>query len=581
MAFENQTLYQRINDVAERQGSNTALIYYPPGQNQAQTFSYRDYIDGVNRIINWLRGMQIAEHDAVALLLPDCPLAAMLSCAVQSACIAFEIDIWTKPQQVLSVLNEVRPALIICAEDGVNPDLLEIQRVISSQFGQARIAPIDADALKNTRFDWGLPGALVQDFPADRLRLPLNTDLERTVFYRLTGGTTGRPKIAPRTAGALLSGIIDIYPLVELSPERVFLSSPFYIYFMPTGAQFLLRGMELLGGAWFDLERNLFSENRVTDINISPSYVSILTARGDFREACKNTGINLWLTGGRLLPSHYEQMQRVGVRRVFEFYGATEAGLVAFQEVRSADDVGAFAAMRAGREMKIVGDDGEPVATGVVGELLVRGGDVFNGYYGAPGNNVAAGEWFRTGDLARIDSAGRLQCMGRNFKSIRMVGSVFLDCEVLEAALTDTADLQAVGVVAAESVRGMPYVGIFVCPAQGHIAREKDIVKVFNRKMEGRADQIGVKVFILSALPMTARGKIDRPQLVKALVEDIYDSELKTAIPDVPFDLRVSEDDRQLLCIRVQRDDDLPLDESVRLRLDGFFDASPYRIVLA
>ncbi|WP_415840718.1 alpha/beta fold hydrolase [Nocardiopsis rhodophaea] len=110
-------------------------------------------------------------------------------------------------------------------------------------------------------------------------------------------------------------------------------------------------------------------------------------------------------------------------------FGMTEtcAGSVFSLDFPDADEGQEFASLGhavAGLEMRVVGDDEEPLPDGEVGELHVRGPMVFGGYLNneeATRAAFAPGGWFRTGDRGRLD-AGRLTLVGRSKDSIIVNG---------------------------------------------------------------------------------------------------------------------------------------------------------------
>ena len=85
-------------------------------------------------------------------------------------------------------------------------------------------------------------------------------------------------------------------------------------------------------------------------------------------------------------------------------------------------------------EVTVRDDEGAEVPAGEVGEIWVRGPGVFDGYEDAEMTRAAfAGDWFRTGDLGRIDGDGYLSIAGRKSEVINRGGQKIAPEEVEEA----------------------------------------------------------------------------------------------------------------------------------------------------
>jgi long-chain acyl-CoA synthetase len=95
--------------------------------------------------------------------------------------------------------------------------------------------------------------------------------------------------------------------------------------------------------------------------------------------------------------------------QVLEGYGLSETSPVAsFNHLDRERKPGSIGTPIAGVEMKVVDDAGDAVATGEIGEILIKGHNVMKGYWGRPEATAEAIKdgWFATGDLAKVDDDG-------------------------------------------------------------------------------------------------------------------------------------------------------------------------------
>jgi carnitine-CoA ligase len=145
-----------------------------------------------------------------------------------------------------------------------------------------------------------------------------------------------------------------------------------------------------------------------------------------------------------------EFSQRFGIE-VVEFYGMTEVGLMAFNDRPARPgSVGRPAGVN---EVRLVGDNGQDVAAGQVGEAWTRPcgpGGKRPEYFGDPAAAAASMQdgWFRTGDLLYADADGYLYFAGRKKESLRRRGENIVpdDIERSVESLTQVNQCAAVGV---------------------------------------------------------------------------------------------------------------------------------------
>jgi acyl-CoA synthetase (AMP-forming)/AMP-acid ligase II len=173
-----------------------------------------------------------------------------------------------------------------------------------------------------------------------------------------------------------------------------------------------------------------------------------------------------------------------------------------------------------GAEIGVIDENGNPVAPGQAGEVVVRGDQVMSGYWRADEATptAIADGWLRTGDIGRIDAAGRLSIVDRA-KDVIITGGENVSSREVEDALSTHPDVDMVAVV------GVPdeYWGEAICavvvPRAGRspapeelIAHVRESISPFKRPRH---------VLFTDTLPMTTNGKIAKDQ-VRAFARDWY-----------------------------------------------------------
>jgi fatty-acyl-CoA synthase len=173
--------------------------------------------------------------------------------------------------------------------------------------------------------------------------------------------------------------------------------------------------------------------------------------------------------------------------------------------------------------VRLVGPDGNDVPHGAPGEVWVRGPGVTPGYWKQPRDESFAGEWFRTGDAARLDDAGHLYVVGRVKEMYRSGGENVYPAEV-EAVLAPMPGIRELAVVGIPDEKWGETGLVAVVPEPG-VTVTLDAVRAF---ADGRLARFKLPnaLLVLDALPRSATEKISRPRL-----RELWHAEQDTAGP--------------------------------------------------
>ncbi len=232
---------------------------------------------------------------------------------------------------------------------------------------------------------------------------------ESPALIGYTSGTTGRPKGAVLSHANLLAGVNSLRVAWRWSPDdRLVLSLPlFHMHGLGVGLHgTLAAGASAVLLPRFETEAVLDAvvEHRATMFFGVPTMYNRLAGSpragllGDLR---------LLVSGSAPLPaSMHHRIEELTGRRVVERYGMTETIMLASNPVDGDRRAGTVGFALPGVDLRL--EEG-------TGEVLVRGPNVFSGYWRRPDANSAAFEsgWFRTGDVGSIDSDGYLTLIGR------------------------------------------------------------------------------------------------------------------------------------------------------------------------
>jgi fatty-acyl-CoA synthase len=158
-------------------------------------------------------------------------------------------------------------------------------------------------------------------------------------------------------------------------------------------------------------------------------------------------------------------------------------------------------------EARVVGEDGGDVASGAVGELLLRGPSMFSGYVGQVEVPITADGWLRTGDLARVDEDGFYFIAGRKKEMFISGGENVYPLEI-EQALAAHSAVAACAVVGVPDPRWGEVGRAFVVLRPGARATEAELLE----HLRGRIARYKVpkSLSFRETLPRTAAGKVMR-----------------------------------------------------------------------
>jgi long-chain acyl-CoA synthetase len=261
-----------------------------------------------------------------------------------------------------------------------------------------------------------------------------------------TSGTSGRPRGAMLSHRALLANLdqlIAIEPPVVEADDRVLLVLPlFHVYGLNAGLGLVARaGSTGVLARRFDPLQTLalIRDQQVTCIvGAPPMYVAWSTVP-DLGESLAS--VRLALSGAAPLPPAVlaDGLEASG-RHIFEGYGLTETAPVLTSTLCSPfAKPGSVGRPLPGVEVKILDDSEEEVDEHDPGELIVRGDNLFSGYWPDGEGGPDEDGWFRTGDIAYADSDGDLYLVDRTRELILVSGFNVYPREVEDVILTNDA----------------------------------------------------------------------------------------------------------------------------------------------
>lgn len=513
--WTGRTLDTILTDAARRWPNRTAVV--DAGADAG--FSYAELDERANRAATGLRRLGVAPGDRVLLQLPN---GREFAAALFGLVRAGAIPVMCLPGHRAAELGHfaaVSAATAVVIPGAANGfDHPAMARELVEQHSALKHVIVDGDAGEFTAWTQLCePGAVEPPAPA--------ADPEMPALLLVSGGTTGIPKLIPRTHDDYVFNATASAELCRLTADDV------YLAVLPAGHNFPLACPGLLGamsvgattvfGADPSPEAAFaaIARHRVTVTALVPALAKLWAQACEWEPVTPKSLRLLQIGGARLEPGDARLARATLTPGVQQVFGMAE-GLLNYTRL---DDPPEIVENTQGRplcaadELRIVDEAGDPVAPGEEGELLVRGPYTLNGYFRAERDNERCFDpdgFYRSGDLVRRRDDGYLVVTGRIKDVICRAGETIAAADLEEHMLSHPA----IGSAAAVPLPD-PYLGEKICAAVV-FTREPLTLAELNAHLDARGVAAHARPDMLvgmAALPTTPIGKIDKKAIARQL----------------------------------------------------------------
>jgi len=354
--------------------------------------------------------------------------------------------------------------------------------------------------------------------------LPRCVDIDlATLIY--TSGSTGEPKGVMSTHHNMISAARSIIQYIGNIEEDIILdvlplSFDYGLYQVIMA--FMFGGTVVLEKSFLYLHRVLerIAQEKVTGFPIVPTIVAMLLKLQDLKKYDFSTLRYMTNTGAALPVEHIRRLSSLFPRvTMISMFGLTECKRVCYLPPEELDQrPSSVGKAMPNCEVFVVDDDGNEVAPGQTGELIIRGSNVMQGYWRDPEltaktyrNRRYPGErMLYSGDYFRKDEQGFLYFLGRKDDMIKSKGERISAKEVENniCGMEGVAEAAVIGLP--DEILGQ-VIKAYVVPAPEAELTEKQVLKYCSANME--TFMVPKYVEFIDNLPKTPNGKIDKKQL--------------------------------------------------------------------
>ncbi|APX06897.1 (2,3-dihydroxybenzoyl)adenylate synthase [Vibrio campbellii] len=346
---------------------------------------------------------------------------------------------------------------------------------------------------------------------------------EDFAFFQLSGGTTGTPKLIPRTHSDYLYSVRASNEVCQFSDRTR------YLCVLPAAHNFPLSspgalGCLMAGGtvvltpdASPQTAFSLIKKYQITVAALVPP-LALLWLDEAARTEHDITSLEVLQVGGARFSEEAAKRVRPELGCTLQQVFGMAEGLVNYTRL---DDPESEIISTQGRpmspadELLVLDEMGNPVEQGTEGILFVRGPYTIQGYYRAPEHNQRSFTqqgYYRTGDIVVLTEAGNLQVVGRDKDQINRGGEKIAAEEVENHLLAHDSVHDAAVIAIPDDYLGERSCAALVCPEQNPRVIE---IKRFLRD-RGLADfKIPDRVIFVDVLPKTPVGKINKNKLLE------------------------------------------------------------------
>jgi fatty-acyl-CoA synthase len=467
------------------------------------TLTFDEVHRRTNALARELRAAGIKEGDGVAIMCRNHRgfVEATVACSKLGASALYLNTAFAGPQ-ITDVMRCEDPAGLIYDEDFAN-------LVMDGGEGRKRFVA------------WCEPGHSCQDPLIEDLiergdRSDLKPPFESGKVVILTSGTTGTPKGAARKQPDSLEPAAALFSKIPLKArETTMIAAPMfhswgYAHFtlaLPLSSTLVLRRR-------FDPEDTLraVAQHRATALAVVPVMLQrMLQLPGETIARYDTSCLKIIAASGSALPGELAtRAMDVFGDVLYNLYGSTEvawATIATPADLRAAPGTAGKPPM--GTVVKLLDEQGHEVPTGQNGRIFVANEMVFEGYTGGGGKEIVSG-LMSTGDVGRVDSAGRLFVDGRDDEMIVSGGENVFPREV-EDLLADHEAIEEAAVVGVPDEKFGQRLKAFVVRRDG-FTLDAETVQEYVKNNLARYKAPRDVVFI-DELPRNATGKVLKREL--------------------------------------------------------------------
>ena len=477
------------------------------------SYSYTDLDQEAARLAGFLLSAGCSYGDRVSVQVSKTPQALFLYLACLRVGLVFHpLNTDYTLQELRFFLGDAEPALVVC-----DPGVHEAMECLCAELGIAALHTLGSDG----------DGSLMAEAAKHEKTVEVAVvDGDDAACLLYSSGTTGLPKGIPVSHRNLLANAASLIEAWRFSSEDVLLHAlPIHHahgLFVGLNCVFLV-GASLRWLPAFGADAVVDSLPYSTCFMGVPTYYTRLLDHPDF-DAKRVRKIRVFISGSAPLQVEvFEAFEQRTGHRILERYGMSETGMNCSNPLAGERRPGSVGPPLPGVEVRIVDDAWRPLPAGNIGNLQVRGDNVFKGYWKLPEKTSEAftdDGFFDTGDMAIVGDDSYVTIVGRT-KDLVITGGLNVYPQELELVINQIDGVQESAVI------GVPHPDfgeglVAVVVAETSPSLNEECIVDALRKQVARF-KVPKRVLFVAELPRNSMGKVQKNLLRDRYAELLID----------------------------------------------------------
>lgn len=508
-----QKIHQLFEEQSEKVPEKIAITY------GTQQLSYRELNARANQLAHHIKGLGVGSNVPVAVAMDrSLDMVITLLAILKAGGVYVPLDLDYPEERLDYILKDTRARVLLTTSNFAKHFCSFEGNVLSLDEERERISCNPPDNLQ---------------------QIISSHDL---VYIIYTSGTTGKPKGVGNTHQGLLNRLLWTHDCYRIASGDSFL----YIASMGFDIAVWEILFPLTGGASlivpFEKDKKdihalikIIDRWKVTNIHFVPSYLSLFI---DSIKGHEGQSLRQIITGGEAVLNELKLkcMSALKNTELYLAYGPTEAAIsVTHADCKEAGHTNktSIGTPIFNTQIHILDADLNPVCIGEIGEIFIGGDSLARGYVNKPGltaekfianpfSSKPGERLYRTGDLARYLPDGNIEFMGREDHQVKIRG-FRIELGEIESTILSVDGVKQVIVLAREDEPGQKKLVAYVVPKitalvnqEGSTEHHNFITNIRQKCSNALPDYMSPnQILLLSEMPLTQNGKIDRKALPK------------------------------------------------------------------
>ena len=410
--FSDMTFGQMMDYLSDEIPEKEAIVF------EDQRLTYSEFRDNIHRMAMALRRIGVQKGDRVGVLFQNCPEFFYVQQAIlYIGGIFISLSTRYRKFEITYMMKHAGAKFMFCVDEYMGTNFVDLLEGIRPE-----LPDMDTIIIKGQNIPgWAKSYEEVFDLGKEIDEKVLRADLPEaneicSILY--TSGSTGTPKGVMHTHRSIIWDSTRVCERLRIGPDDVFLMM------LPCShifASFVLFTNAVMGGSKIVIMESfeagealrLQEAERVSVLYGVPTMFILMLNHPDFERFDLTANRTGYMSGASCPVELVRAVMQKLHCNISAAYGMSEADCITITDYEDDEYIKSETAGRPirGLDLKIVDDDREEVDVGVVGEIAIRGRNLFSGYYKQEDLTKSSFDshgFFYTGDLGKLDKNGRL-----------------------------------------------------------------------------------------------------------------------------------------------------------------------------